>query len=268
MGKDLKGKELGENISQRKDGRYCARYVDRFGKRKSIYDNNLKELKQRLRQAIYEDEKKINVIDDKITLDEWFEKWMDIYKNPVIRPSTKRHYEHIYKKHISQRQIKSLINKLDDMGYQWETQNKTRVILTDLFERALEDDFVRKNPARGVRLAKNKPNERFILSVEEQTEFFECSAGTFYDNLFVVAVNTGLRPGEKLFEELLMDEEGMTDTPNKLIHIGHPIDVDEVKLFHALRVLEQAAQSETDDMRLIVESIVPTYHPKLNKSTQ
>lgn len=45
MGKDLKGKELGENISQRKDGRYCARYVDRFGKRKSIYDNNLKELK-------------------------------------------------------------------------------------------------------------------------------------------------------------------------------------------------------------------------------
>ena len=37
---------------------------------------------------------------------------------------------------------------------------------------------------------------------------------------------TGLRPGEKLYEELLMDEEGMTDTPNKLIHIGHPIDVD------------------------------------------
>ena len=79
---------------------------------------------------------------------------------------------------------------------------------------------------------------------------------------------TGLRPGEKLYEELLMDEEGMTDTPNKLIHIGHPIDVDEVKLAHALRVLESAAQNETDDMRLIVESIVPTYHPKLNKSTQ
>ena len=79
---------------------------------------------------------------------------------------------------------------------------------------------------------------------------------------------TGLRPGEKLYEELLMDEEGMTDTPNKLIHIGHPIDVDEVKFAHALRVLESAAQNETDDMRLIVENIVPTYHPKLNKSTQ
>lgn len=73
---------------------------------------------------------------------------------------------------------------------------------------------------------------------------------------------TGLRPGEKLYEELLMDEEGMTDTPNKLIHIGHPIDVDEDKLSYALYVLENAAERETDDMRLIVESVVPTYHPK------
>ena len=74
---------------------------------------------------------------------------------------------------------------------------------------------------------------------------------------------TGLRPGEKLYEELLMDEEGMTDTPNKLIHIGHPIDVDEDKLSYAIYVLEHAAEHETDDMRLIVESVVPTYHPKL-----
>ena len=73
---------------------------------------------------------------------------------------------------------------------------------------------------------------------------------------------TGLSPGEKLYEELLMDEEGMTDTPNRLIHIGHPIDVNETQLLHALDVLEEAAENETDDMRLIVESIVPTYHPK------
>ena len=74
---------------------------------------------------------------------------------------------------------------------------------------------------------------------------------------------TGLRPGEKLFEELLMDEEGMTETPNKQIYIGHPIDVDKVKLFHALGIMETAANNETKDMRMIVESIVPTYHPKV-----
>lgn len=72
---------------------------------------------------------------------------------------------------------------------------------------------------------------------------------------------TGLRPGEKLYEELLMDEEGMTSTPNKQIFIGHPIDVDEAKLYQTLKQMEKAAESETKDMRKIVESIVPTYHP-------
>ena len=71
-----------------------------------------------------------------------------------------------------------------------------------------------------------------------------------------------MSPGEKLYEELLMDEEGMTDTPNKLIHIGDPIDVDVNKLYYALRVMEDAAANETDDMRLIMESIVPTYKVK------
>lgn len=73
---------------------------------------------------------------------------------------------------------------------------------------------------------------------------------------------TGLRPGEKLYEELLMDEEGMTTTPNKQIFIGHPIDIDEKALYKALRVMDMAAYNETNDMRMIVESIVPTYHPK------
>ncbi len=72
---------------------------------------------------------------------------------------------------------------------------------------------------------------------------------------------TGLRPGEKLYEELLMDEEGMTDTPNKLIHIGHPIDMDEAALWRAIRVLEMAADDETEDTRTIMASVVPTYHP-------
>ncbi|MGN1267330.1 MAG: polysaccharide biosynthesis protein, partial [Dorea sp.] len=72
---------------------------------------------------------------------------------------------------------------------------------------------------------------------------------------------TGLRPGEKLYEELLMDEEGMTETPNKQIFIGHPIEVDEEKLYRTLWVMDEATEHEADDMRMIVESIVPTYHP-------
>ncbi len=75
-------------------------------------------------------------------------------------------------------------------------------------------------------------------------------------------VFTGLRPGEKLYEELLMNEEGMTDTANKLIHIGKPIEIDEMLFFRQLRDLKAAANSEESDIRAVVKDIVPTYNPK------
>ena len=59
MGKDLKGKELGHGICQRKNGRYDARFVDRFGKRQSISGKDLKDVKRRYNEALYENEKRV-----------------------------------------------------------------------------------------------------------------------------------------------------------------------------------------------------------------
>ena len=73
---------------------------------------------------------------------------------------------------------------------------------------------------------------------------------------------TGLRPGEKLFEELLMAEEGMQETPNKLIHIGKPIEMDDTIFKKKLRQLDEAAFQESDKIKEIVAQVVPTYHPK------
>lgn len=70
---------------------------------------------------------------------------------------------------------------------------------------------------------------------------------------------TGLRPGEKLYEELLMDEEGLQDTENKMIHIGKPIDMDEEKFMHQLIKLRDAANEDSDAIRAMVKEIVPTY---------
>ena len=70
---------------------------------------------------------------------------------------------------------------------------------------------------------------------------------------------TGLRPGEKLYEELLMDEEGLQDTENKMIHIGKPIDMDEEKFMHQLIRLRDAANDDSDAIRAMVKEIVPTY---------
>ena len=71
---------------------------------------------------------------------------------------------------------------------------------------------------------------------------------------------TGLRPGEKLYEELLMDEEGMHDTANRMIHIGRPIEVDEQEFFVQLKELKDECQIESSDIRPLIQKIVPTYH--------
>lgn len=72
---------------------------------------------------------------------------------------------------------------------------------------------------------------------------------------------TGLRPGEKLFEEKLMSEEGMRTTPNKLIHIGNPIPINADKFRTGLEHLMTEAYGNSDDIRHLVAQMVPTYKP-------
>ena len=74
---------------------------------------------------------------------------------------------------------------------------------------------------------------------------------------------TGLRPGEKLYEEMLMSEEGLKETPNKLIHIGQPIEMDDELFAKQLSELEKACKAERSDIKQIVADIVKTYHPEL-----
>ena len=69
----------------------------------------------------------------------------------------------------------------------------------------------------------------------------------------------GLRPGEKLYEELLMNEEGMQETDNKLIHIGKPIEMDDAWFEMKLGELDVASRMESDRIKVLVSEIVPTY---------
>ena len=72
---------------------------------------------------------------------------------------------------------------------------------------------------------------------------------------------TGLRPGEKLFEELLMKEEGLQETCNQRIHIGKPIEMDDERFLEQLDRLRAACESESEDIKHIVAEVVPTYKP-------
>lgn len=243
MGKDLKGKELGVGITQRKDGLYQGRYKDRFGKYKTIYNVKLTVLRKDLACAI-SNNVNYSSVQDNITLDAWFNRWIEVYKKKSVRPNTLREYTNTYNKSISpylgQRNINSLIksdiqlliDRASEDNYKYERQNKIKVILTDMFARAIEDDLMIKNPAKGVKLRADKEVKAFALSLEQQEEFFNTCKGTFYDNLYNVAVNTGLRPGE-LFALTLDDvnlEKGYIDVNKTLVYQKY-LD-DDCKTFH------------------------------------
>ena len=76
---------------------------------------------------------------------------------------------------------------------------------------------------------------------------------------------TGLRPGEKLYEELLMDEEGLQETDNELIHIGKPIEMDDEKFEEQIRELDKESRQEDGRIKELVAGIVPTYQPDLSR---
>lgn len=79
---------------------------------------------------------------------------------------------------------------------------------------------------------------------------------------------TGLRPGEKMYEELLMNEEGLTETANKMIYIGKPIEIDDEKFEQQLEQLRVASQAEESDIRAEVAKIVPTYHYETGEASK
>lgn len=81
-------------------------------------------------------------------------------------------------------------------------------------------------------------------------------------------VYTGLRPGEKLFEEKLMEEEGIKKTKNELIHIGKPIPIDTEKFFRQLEQLARASYGNNENIVQIVADMLPTFEPKTGKLTE
>ena len=112
-----------------------------------------------------------------------------------------------------------------------------------------------------------KGGEIYVLDMGEPVKIADMARNLirlsgYEPDVDIKIVYTGLREGEKLYEELLMREEGLQDTANKLIHVGRPIEMDDNKFLEQLKVLDQACQTESPDMKHIVAAIVPTYHPQ------
>ena len=109
-----------------------------------------------------------------------------------------------------------------------------------------------------------KGGEIFVLDMGEPVKILDLAENLIrlsgyipYEDIEIEF--TGLRPGEKLYEELLMKEEGMQETANKLIHIGKPIEMDEEAFLTSLNKLYETVIQEPSDIRPLIQSMVPTY---------
>lgn len=109
-----------------------------------------------------------------------------------------------------------------------------------------------------------KGGEIFVLNMGEPVRILDLAENLIrlsgyvpYEDINIEF--TGLRPGEKLYEEMLMDEEGLQETPNRLIHIGKPIEFDEERFRQQLKDLYEIANRDSGQIKEAVRNIVPTY---------
>lgn len=227
MGKSLSGKELGQGISQRKDGRYQARFMNRFGKRQTIYGKTLSEIRQKLRNEQYEDEKKLNVVSSDMTLNEWFDVWMETCKKNC-RNTTRSNYTCSYnrvRESLGWRKLNNLNLIVMQQAFnelKTDTSRKdTRRILIDMYNKAIDADLVLKNIPMQVNPIVSKDSnqeEPRVLTLEETEWFLEIAEHYRYYNPFCLALETGMRIGE-----ILGLKWSDIDFANQTIHVNRTL---------------------------------------------
>jgi len=204
MGKSLKGKELGKGISQRKDGLYQARLINRFGKRQTIYAKTIHEITKKLRDEQYEDDRQLNVVDSNMTLDEWFDIWMDTCKKNC-RDTTKRTYTIQYNRLREKLGWRKLTNLnlviIQDAFNNLKTDASRRdckAILVDMLNRAVESDLLNKNVALSVKtkIDNAEKNEKRVLTEDEVKLLLDVSKDSQLYPFFIIALHTGMRISE------------------------------------------------------------------------
>lgn len=230
MGKDLKGRELGVGIYQRKDKAYCARFTDRFGVRRSMNNKNLTTLREMLNIAMYEDKvlKKSTAHD--YTVDEWYQQWISLYKEGVIKPQVVFQYKEKYQKYIKPElgdiklsninavMIRKFIKPYELAGKKGNIEF-FRKILHDMFERAIENEIMTgKNPAKAIKIPKMETYKQKSLLIREEEMFLNYSKGRQYYYAYITQLNTGLRFGEMA---ALRDED--IDLKNRKIYVRHTL---------------------------------------------
>lgn len=234
MGKNLKGKECGKGISQRKDGKYTARFTPKGGGRVEKHFLTLPEAKNWLADAQYEDKHDMVAVSTDMTVDMWFDFWME---NLIcdLSPNTKRNYLERYKINIqpivgSMRladvkpmHCKIVLNRMD-ATYAGSTIRQTYIAMGTMFRSAVNNKMIREHPMDGVRYTKpvRAVNDINFLTVEEQRLFLEAAKNSHNYRQYALLLETGLRTGEMIgLTWDAIDWKRKTLTVNKTLEYRH-----------------------------------------------
>lgn len=234
MGKNLKGKECGKGICQRKDGLYCARFVDKSGKRHEKYFATIPEARNWLEDAKYEAKHENVFIPSDMTVDEWFEYWI----NHIVcdlAPNTRRNYRERYSRNIrpvigsmkiadvKPLHCKIVLNQMDE-DYAGSTIRQAYIAMGTMFKSALMNDIIIKHPMNGVRYTKpiRAVNDIKFLTIEEQKKFIEVAKRSHNYYQYALILETGLRTGEMIgLTWDAVDLKNRTLTVNKTMEYRH-----------------------------------------------
>lgn len=213
MAKDLNGKELPKGITWREDKQtYMARFSYQ-GKSHTFYGKDLKKLTKKLNDKRYEAEHGIAGSAEKLTLDRWYQIWLEDYKIPNIKETSVNTYKQTYScyiqkelgskylKQIKPVHIQKMYNALTERGIAPKTINDIQAMLHNIFETAIANDLIIKNPCNGIARPAKEKQKVDALSVSEQNTFLhylDKDKWKQYKPLVVTLLGTGMRIGECL----------------------------------------------------------------------
>lgn len=234
MGKNLKGRELGKGLTQRKDGKYSARFTRQNGMRVEKHFDKLGEAKTWLKKAVFDDENSNMADSSAITVTEWFEFWMKTFKaNKSL--NTQRNYRDRYQWNIEPVIGDMLLSDVKPMHcqnvlnqmieeYAPGTIYQTYICMGGMLKSALQNDMIPKQPMDGVYLPKSRrpKSDIHFLTIEEEQAFLDTISDTHNNEPLSFVLQTGLRTGELIgLTWDAVDWEARTITINKTLEYRH-----------------------------------------------
>ena len=235
MGKDLKGKELGKGLGQRKDKYYYAKY-SYHGKKGQQSFHTLVEAKNWRQEQLYlcrHPELRTATSPD-MTVDAWFNRWLkDVVGNRA--PNTLRNYRERYEHNVQPfigsmllRDVKpmdcQMILNAMESDYAGSTIRQTYMTMGTFFKSAKDNGFIDRHPMDGVRYTKpvRAVDDIHFLTVDEQKRFLEAAKGSHNYAQYALILETGLRTGEMIgLTWDAIDWEKHTLTVNKTLEYRH-----------------------------------------------